>query len=851
MSAYRASDDRISCDLLYGYSPRIRPLETKPVGVGIVSMGDAMNFFDNLLQDVRFAARQLQTNFVFTCTAVIVLALGMAASIAIFAFVDAALIKPLPYRDSPRLVGVFGSIPLFPRSNLSYPDYIDLKARNIVFSSLEAYQSDGYLLSDPTGAQIARGARVSDGFFRTLGIAPVLGRDFYPGEDLPGVQRTVLLSYSAWQTRYGARRDVLGQSVTLDNASNIVIGVLPPDFYFPPVGRAEFWTALHPAGSCDLRRSCHGLFGVARLKDDTSMETALANVKLIVKQLEVQYPDTNRDQGGTIAFLSEVIVGDVRPILLVLFIGAGLLLLIASVNVASLLLVRSESRRKEIAVRSSLGATPGRIVRQFITEGLVLVAVGTISGLALISWTMRVLTELIPENLMNRMPFWQDLGLNSHVLAFAAAIALVTSVLFSFTPTLHLSLSEMRAGLAEAGRGSAGNTWRRLGSKLVIVELATASVLLVGASLLGKSLYRLLRVDLGFEPEHLVALNIAASGPNYGTDQQVLAFTKTVLDRVETMPGVSSAGIARRGVPLDGNGNTIWFRVLGRPWHGEHFEAPSRSVSPGYFTTLGAKLARGRYFRLDEEPSKPRVAIVNQTMVRKYFPGEDPIGKQLAYVSIPGAPLEIVGIVEDIKEGPLDEAIPPVLYIPFLQELQNNFTLVVRTGQSEQSLVPALAALIRQIDPVIVTYRGVMMSDKIHDSQSAYLHRSSAWLVGGFAGLALLLGVVGLYGVIAYSVSRRTREIGIRMALGARRSTVYGLILKEAGRLAAFGIVVGLVSSLAASTLMGTLLFQVRSWDVTTLAGVGAILTVCALLASFLPARRAAAVNPTDALRSE
>jgi macrolide transport system ATP-binding/permease protein len=810
-----------------------------------------MSFLYNLLQDVRFALRQLRTSLVFTWTAVVVLALGIAGSVGIFAFVEAALIKPLPYQNPSRLVGVFGRIPLFPQSNLSYPDYIDLKKVNTVFSSLEAYQANGNLLADQKGAQIVRGARVSDGFFRTLGVTPILGRDFYPGEDLPGVQRTVLLTYSAWQTRYGGQRDVLGRSVTLDNAPNTIIGVLPPDFYFPPVGRAEFWTALHPAGNCDLRRSCHGLFGLARLKDNVFMETALANVQSITKQLELQYPDTNRDQGGTVASLSSVVVGDIRPILLVLATGAGLLLLIATVNVAALLLVRSENRKKEIAVRSSLGASPARIVRQFITEGLVLAAVGTLAGLLLNSWTMHMLTRLIPANIMSRMPFWEDLGLNSHVMAFTGAIALLTAVLFSFTPAMHLSLLDRRAGLAETGRGSAGNTWRRLGSKLVIVELATATVLLVGAGLLGKSLSRLLRVDLGFEPDHLVTLNIAASGSSYETDQQILAFTKTILDRVQSVPGVRSAALARRGVPLDGNGNTIWFRVLGRPWHGEHHEAPSRSVSPGYFRTLGAQLSRGRYFREDEDTSKPRVAIINQALARKYFAGEDPIGKQLAYVSISRPTLEIVGIMANIKEGPLDEAIPPVLYIPFLQEVQNNFTLVVRTAQSEQSLLPGLAAITRQIDPAIVAYRGVTMSEKIHDSQSAYLHRSSAWLVGGFAGLALLLSVVGLYGVIAYSVSRRTREIGIRMALGARPGSVYQLILKEAGWLTAIGIIAGLVSSLAATTLMRTLLFEVRSWDVPTLSAVATILVICSLLASFLPARRAAAVNPTEALRLE
>ncbi|HXB70994.1 MAG TPA: FtsX-like permease family protein, partial [Candidatus Acidoferrales bacterium] len=515
------------------------------------------------------------------------------------------------------------------------------------------------------------------------------------------------------------------------------------------------------------------------------------------------------------------------------------------------LLVRSESRRKEIAVRSSLGASAGRILRQLITEGLVLVVAGSVSGLALTSGTWHLLTKLIPANLMSRMPFWQDLGWNGHVLAFAGCVALLTGVLFSFTPALHLSWSGLRAGLAESARGSAGSGWRRLGSRLVVVELATATVLLVGAGLLGQSLYRLLRVQLGFEPDHLVTLNVALSGSSNGTDHEILALTKMMFDRIRSIPGVTSSGIARRGVPLDGNSNTIWFRVLGRPWHGEHYEAPSRSISPGYFRTLGARLSRGRYFGEDEDASKPQVAIVNQALVRKYFPGEDPIGKQLAYVSIPVKPLEIVGVVEDVKEGPLDEAIPPVLYIPFEQEVKDNFALVVRAGVSDESLLPQLAATLRQIDPAIVSYRGVTMMEKIHDSQSAYLHRSSAWLVGGFAGLALLLGVVGLYGVIAYSVSRRTREIGIRMALGATGGSVYRLILKEAGGLTALGIGAGLVASLGATSLMRSLLFGVRSWDLPTLAAVAVTLAVAALAGSFLPARRAAAVNPTEALRGE
>ena len=707
------------------------------------------------------------------------------------------------------------------------------------------------MLANRNGVQVVASARVSDGFFRTLGVAPVLGWDFYPGEDLTGAPRTVLLTYSAWQARYGGRRDVLGETVTLDSNSNVIIGVLPPDFYFPPVGEPEFWTALHPSGDCDLRRSCHGMYGVARLKDGVSIQTALANVNAIAKQLEMQYPATNRDQGATINSLSDVVVGGVRPILLTLLAGAGLLLLIATVNVASLLLLRSESRRKEFAIRNSLGASPGRIIGQFVIEGLLLVGAGGMAGVAFVSATMRALIKLVPANIMVRMPFWRDLGINPHVLAFAGIVALLAAAVFSVTPAANVSIAKMHAGLDEAERGSAGTTWRRLGSKLVIVELTTAMVLLVGAGLLGKSLSRLLQVNLGFRPDHLVTLSITAADSDYSGNQQILAFARRILDRVDSVPGVKSAAIARRGVPLDGNGNTIWFRVVGRPWHGEHYEAPSRSVSPGYFATLGAKLSRGRYFREDENWTKPRVAIINQSMARKFFPDEDPLGKQLAYVSIGAAPLEIVGLVEDVREGPLDQPMAAVLYVPFLQEIQPNFTLIARTTQAEQSSLRLIEATVRQIDPSIGAYRGLTMTDKIHDSQSAYLHRSSTWLVGGFAGIASLLGVVGLYGVVAYSASRRRREIGIRMALGASRGAVYWLIMREAGQLTAIGVAAGLTASLFATNLMGALLFEVRSWDVTTLAGVAAVLAAAALLASFLPASRAAAMNPTDALRSE
>jgi macrolide transport system ATP-binding/permease protein len=810
-----------------------------------------MPTLDNLAQDVRFAIRQLRAHPGFTSTAILMLALGTCASVSIFSFVDAALLKPLPYRDPSQLVGVFESVQMFPRSNLSYPDYLDWKSLNTVLGSLDVYQSTGLLLTTSEGAQSVSGVRVSDGFFRTLGIAPALGRDFQQGEDLPGAPRTVLLSHAAWQRRYGGSASVLGQIVLLDRIPNVIIGVLPPEFHFAPAGPGEFWTAFHAASECDLRRSCHGLYGVGRLKDGVSIQTALANLTSVARQLERQYPDSNRGQGAAVAALRDVIVGDIRPIVLVLLGGAALLLLIATVNVAGLLLVRSEGRKREIAVRTALGASSGRLICQFVTEAFVLIAAGGVLGLASATWATGLLATLIPQDMMARAPFLRGLTLNVRVAAFAGGISLLSAGLLSLAPSLRIWSPELREGLAEGGRGSAGTVWRRLGSRLVVLELATAMVLLVGAGLLGKSLYRLLRVDIGLQPDHLVTMEVAAPRATYGKDAEAVALARQIVSRMESLPGVKSAGISTNGLPLSGNGNTTWFRVLGRPWHGEHNEAPERDVSTGYFKALGAKLLRGRYFNETEDASKPRVAIVNQTFASQYFPGEDPLGKHLADLSTPPVPVEIVGLVEDIRQGPLDMAIPPVLYVPFGQNSDHYFGVVVRTSQAERSLLLAMAAAVKQIDPGIVTLGGMTMSDRIHDSPSAYLHRSSAWLVGGFAILALLLGIVGLYGVVAYSVSQRTREIGVRMALGAQPRSVHHLILKEAAWLTAAGVVAGLVCSVAAASVMRGLLFGVESWDVPTLAAVAALLGISALVASYIPARHAASVSPVEALRAE
>jgi macrolide transport system ATP-binding/permease protein len=806
---------------------------------------------NGLLQDLRYALRQLRKSPGFACTAILILTLGMCASVAIFGFVDAALIKPLPYANPTRLVEVTESVAIIPRANLSYLDYLDWKKLNQVFTSMDVHDEADYLLRTPAGTDPVSGARVSDGFFRTLGVKPMLGRDFYSGEDLPAAPQTVILSYATWQERFGGRKNVIGDAVTLSGIPYIIIGVLPQEFQFAPRGNAGFWTTLHPTDQCSLRRSCHDLTGVGRLKDGVSVATALADMKTIARQLEMQYPDDNRDQGASVIPLPEAIVGDIRPMLLVLLSGAGLLLLIACVNVSSLLLVRAEGRKREIAVRGALGASRARLVRQFVTEGFVLVVTGSVLGLAAAHVAMQILTRLISKDRMASMPFLQGLRLNLHVLVFAAAISLLAAALFSLAPIARLPLTKLREGLTEGGRGYAGTVWRRLGANLVALELAIAVVLLVGAGLLGKSFYRLLHVDIGFQADHLATLQVQLPETSYKSDEQQAAVGRQIISRIASLPGVTSVGISDV-LPVSFNGNTTWIRILDRPYHGEHNEVNQRDVSSAFFRTLQAKLLRGRFFTEADDASKPRVVMINETLAKRYFPGEDPIGKKIGDTALsPKSITEIVGVVEDVKDGSLDSEIWPAVYYPSNQTYDTSFSVVVRTSQSPQSLLPVLVTAIREIDSGIGTLNEATMDGRINDSPSAYLHRSSAWLVGSFAALALLLGVVGLYGVIAYSVSQRTREIGVRMALGAQRSSVYQLIMKEAAWLAGAGIAAGLVCSIASATLIRGLLFGVRSWDAATFVAVSALLAISALLASYIPARRAAKVDPIVALRYE
>jgi macrolide transport system ATP-binding/permease protein len=806
--------------------------------------------FETIAQDLRFTLRQLRKDPGFAATAVSILALGIASSVAIFAFVDAALIKPLAYKDPTRLSVLFESIPIGLRFHLSYPDYLDWKRENKVFSSLDVYAPYGFILKTPQGRQQVDGSSVSDGFFRTLGVTPVLGRDFYPGEDGPNATPAVLLSYRIWQQRYSGSPGVLGQAVTLDGHSYVIIGVLPRDFNFRPAEPADYWVALKKTDGCGMNRGCHSLFGIARLKDGVSFATAFADIKAIAQQLEKQYPDSNRDQWAFMLPLTEVVVGDIRPILLVLLSGAGLLLLIAAVNVASLLLVRSEGRRREIAVRGALGASPQRLVRQYVTEGFLLAGVGGAMGVAIAIGSMRALSRLVPKDMLAGMPYLLGLGLTARVAVFALVLVCLAGVLFTVIPISRARFSEIRGGLSEGGRGAAGVVWRRFGANLVVVELATAMVLLVGAGLLGKSFYRLLHSGIGIEPDHIAMMRIDGEGAKYDKPERSVALGRQIVGRVLSLPGVTAAGLTTH-LPIEDGDGTRDFHIIGRPYHGEHNEVAERSVSAGYLTALKTRLISGRYFSDDEDASKPNVAIVNRALARQYFPGEDPVGKQITFDDSGKSRMLVVGEIEDIQEGQLDAAPRGAVYQAFNQSPESSFAVVARTGQDEAALLPSLASALREIDPGMAVYDPKTMDQKIHDAPATYLHRSSAWIVGGFASMALLLGAVGLYGVIAYSVSQRTREIGVRMALGAERGNVYRLVMNEAGRLIAFGVVLGLAGAVPSALLMRNLLFGVHAWDPPTLVGVAVVLALAALFASFFPARRAASVSPAESLRAE
>jgi len=807
--------------------------------------------WESVIQDMRFAARQIRQNPSFALTAVFILALGVGVSVAIFAFVDAAVIQPLPYFEPNRLMDVAESGEMLHRSNLSREDYEDWKRLNHSFSSIDVYGGSGFLLRTPSGSEPIPAARVSDGFFRTLGVTPLLGRAFLPGEDRPGGAKIAMLTYGTWMKRFESRKDVVGESITLDGTAYTIVGVLPREFEFAPRANAELYIPLLDKNSCEQRRSCHNLFGVGRLRDGVTTTAALDEMKAIAAQLAIQYPGSNKGQGAVVQPLSEIIVGPMKPIMLTLLAASGLLLLIASVNVANLLLVRSESRRREIAVRGALGATPARISRQFVTEAFLLGLFGCAGSIVVANGTMTGLTRLIPQTMEKNLTFLWRVGIHWHEALYCVGVAFLATALLAATPILRLSFLDVRDALSDGNRSVAGRFWRRMGANLVVVELSLAVILLAGAGLLSKSFFRLLHVDVGFDATHLATVQVVAPPVAYAKPEQQVVLFRALTQRLSSLPGVESVGITS-DLPIQCNCNTDWIRIVGKPFHGEHNEVNERDVTPEYLRTLKAQLIRGRLFTENDDASKSSKIVINQKLAEKYFPGENPIGKTIANGSLdPKSVREVIGVVGNVREGGLDDELWPTEYEALYQSPGNFVAVAVRTVGDEKAILPSLIKAVHDVDPTLGTYGELTMEEQMNTTASALIHRTAMWLVDGFAGIALVLAVVGLYGVVAYSVSQRTREIGVRMALGAQRSSVYKMVMRQAGWLTAGGVGIGVACAIGAAVLGRKLLFGVAAWDIPTLASVSIVLATAALAASFLPARRAASTNPIEALRTE
>ncbi len=805
-----------------------------------------------ILQDLRFALRQLRTRAGFTITAVLTLALGFGASVALFAFADAALIRPLPYTDPNRLAWVTELVDRMGPTNLSWQDYQDWKQMSRSFESFAVWRYAGYILKTPDSSNAVAAMRITANFLPTLGLRPQLGRNIQDFDNLPNASKVAMISDPLWHQQFGADPNLVGRIINLDGNSYTVIGVLPRNFEFAPRGKVDLVSALQALpDTCESRRGCHSLVGVARLKPGVSIEQADAEMKRIAAILTQRYPDTNTGQGGVAKPLIEQAIGKVRPVLYTLLGGALLLCAIACINVASLLVARSESRTREFALRAALGASRNRLLRQFTVEAAVLVLLGTLGGMLCAHGAIRLLLTLVPQKMQSSMPFFAVVGWSRHVMLFALAQACVAAVIFATVPALRISRTRLRAGLNEGNAGSGSLGWRRIGSMLVMAEVATAVVLLVGAGLLSQSLMNLLRVDLAFDPSHLATLAVAAPVTQFKTDAEQLAIERALVDRLRTIPGVTSVGFGQE-LPATNNGDTVWVRFVGRPYDGHHIEVDERSASPTYFQTLGTRLLRGRFFTEDDIKGKQKVVIVNKRFADSYFPGEDAIGKQFGNTELkPDSIRTIVGVIDNLHEGALDDELWPAIYYPSYQEIDNAMALVVRVNGDEHAMLPTLASTIRAFNPALDTYDEAAMTDRIHDSQSAAIHRGAAWLAGAFAALALLLCVIGLYGVVSYSVSLRSREIGVRMALGAQRSSIYRLVLGEAAQLSGIGLALGIVLAILVATLLRSMLFHVSAWDGPTLCVAALLLAGCSLLAALVPAHAAATCDPNRALHAE
>jgi predicted permease len=805
-------------------------------------------WFGSLAQDIRFGARGLRAQLGFTVTVLLTLAVGIGANAAIFSFIDAILLRPLPFARPERLVNVWETAEgrIDQRTEASFPDYLEWRARNGVFSDLGGYQDADFLVGSEHPI-LARGAKVTANFFDVLGVRPFTGRSFAPNEDAVGAPRIALLTYGFWKRQLGGDQSIVGRSIVLNGSPATVVGILPEKLPLSLMDDPEVITPIDRSAQTRQARDNHWLKIVARLRDGVDERAAITNLSAIMQDLAQEFPSTNAGRGGVVIPIREDLVGSARGVLLLVYGAVVVVLLIACVNVANLLLIRGADRHREIVVRAALGAGRSRLIRQLVTEGLLIAIAGGALGLLVARLGVSALMWVLPAQPMRGFPPLSAPTLDVRVVIYTFVISLVAGIAFGVVPALRATKFALNDALRGAGRGMTGGAGT-LRDTLVAAEVALTVILLSGGMLFGRSLLRLLAVDPGFRTEHVLTTNVMLPVARYPSRVDQANFFREFADAVRALPGVESVGIVSR-LPLD-YGNSAGFDIVGHPpsARGQTPSASFRQVGADYFQALRIPIVRGRVFGTTDDAKAPPVIVINRALADAYFAGENPIGRRLF---LAGDTVRIVGIVGDVPIGSIGDKIPPTLYVTFERVPQPSMAVAIRTTLDVSQVGRALHQVIGGIDASIALTPVLTMDDLITRSPSVFLRRFPMFVVGAFALAALALAIVGIYGVVSYSVAQRTRELGIRMALGAQPRSLVRLVMQHGGAMAAVGIVAGIIGAIGLGRFASSLLFGVTATDLVTYASVAVVLAIVAVIATVLPARRAARVDPALALRSD